>query len=299
MSENLFPVPSDFPRPGTLDNAGYEKMYRESVENPEKFWGEQAERIHWFKKWDTVLEQDFAKGKHEWFLGGKLNASYTCVDRHLDTLGDTVALLWEGDDPGVSKSLTYRQLHREVCRFANVLKKHAVQKGDRVMIYLPMILELPIAMLACARIGAVHSVVFGGFSADSLRDRILDCKANFVITADEGMRAGKAIPLKKVADDAMADTPAVKKAIVVRHTSVTAVRLLPNAPGDCAAMSRAGLPSWLTRAVYRFGALDSTFILSVMGPCWGAPVCCPLCSSLRPLGASSAPPSRTTPARVD
>ena len=219
MSDNLFPVPSDFPRPGTMDNATYEKMYKESVEDPEGFWGRQAERITWFKKWDKVLEHDFPNASHQWFLGGKLNASYNCLDRHLDgPKADQVALLFEGDDPKDSKSLTYRELHREVCRFANVLKKREVKKGDRVTIYMPMVLELAIAMLACARIGAIHSIVFGGFSPDSLRDRILDCESDIVITADEGVRGAKPVPLKANTDGALAETPAVKTCIVVRRT---------------------------------------------------------------------------------
>ena len=219
MSDDLFPVPSDFPRPGTIDNATYEKMYKESVEDPEKFWGDQAERITWFKKWDKVLEHDFANASHQWFMGAKLNACYNCLDRHLDgPKADQVALLFEGDDPGVSSSLTYRELHREVCRFANVLKKRGVKKGDRVTLYMPMVLELAIAMLACARIGAVHSIVFGGFSPDSLRDRILDCESDIVITADEGVRGAKPIPLKVNTDGALTQTPDVKTCIVVRRT---------------------------------------------------------------------------------
>ena len=219
MSDNLFPVPSDFPRAGTTDNATYEKMYKESVEDPEGFWGSQAERITWFRKWDKVLEHDFPNASHQWFLGGKLNASYNCLDRHLDgPKADQVALLFEGDDPNDSKSLTYRELHREVCRFANVLKKRDVKKGDRVTIYMPMVLELAIAMLACARIGAIHSIVFGGFSPDSLRDRILDCESDIVITADEGVRGAKPVPLKANTDGALAETPAVKTCIVVRRT---------------------------------------------------------------------------------
>jgi acetyl-CoA synthetase len=219
MSENVFPVPADFPRPGTMDNATYEKLYKESVEDPEKFWGEQAERIHWFKKWDKVLEEDFSNAKHAWFIGGKLNASYNCLDRHLDgPRADQPALIWEGDDPKVSQTLTYRELHREVCRFANVLKKHGIKKGDRVTIYMPMILELAISMLACARIGAIHSIVFGGFSPDSLRDRILDCKSDTIITSDEGVRGGKPIPLKENTDAALTKTPDVRLCIVVRHT---------------------------------------------------------------------------------
>ncbi|MBI4081915.1 MAG: acetate--CoA ligase [Candidatus Lambdaproteobacteria bacterium] len=219
MSEQLFPVPSDFPRTGTLDETAYKQMYRESVEKPEAFWARQAERLHWIRRWDKVLEQDFPKGHHAWFLGGKLNVSYNCLDRHLDgPRADAVALLWEGDDPKESKTLTYRQLHGEVCRFANVLKRRGVKKGDRVTIYLPMILELPIAMLACARIGAIHSVVFGGFSPDSLRDRIHDCESVFVITADEGLRGGRKIPLKANTDEAVSQSPNVRICIVVRHT---------------------------------------------------------------------------------
>ena len=219
MSDELFPVPADFPRPGTTDSDTYERMYKESVENPEQFWGEQAERITWFKKWDKVLEHDFPNGVHQWYLGGKLNASYNCLDRHLDgPKADQVALLFEGDDPGDSKSLTYRELHREVCRFANVLKKHGIKKGDRVTIYMPMILELAIAMLACARIGAIHSIVFGGFSPDSIKDRVLDCESEWMITADEGLRGAKPIPLKANADEALKGAPAVKKCIVVKRT---------------------------------------------------------------------------------
>jgi acetyl-CoA synthetase len=218
MNEPRFPVPKNFPRPGTMDNATYLRLYRESVENPEAFWGKQAERLHWFKKWDKVLEQDFANAKHSWYLGGKLNVSYNCLDRHLNgPKRDQVALLWEGDDPKVSKTLTYAQLHREVCRFANVLKKRGVKKGDRVTIYLPMILELPIAMLACTRIGAIHSVIFGGFSPDSIRGRVQDARSDFVITADEGRRGGRPIPLKANTDEALESLP-VRQCIVVKHT---------------------------------------------------------------------------------
>ena len=219
MSEKVFPVPADFPRPGTLDNDTYLRMYRQSVEDPEGFWGEQAERITWYKKWDKVLDHDFSKGKHQWFLGGKLNASYNCLDRHLNgPRRDQVALIWEGDDPQDSKTLTYAELHRQVCRFANVLKKHGVRKGDRVTVYLPMILELPITMLACARIGAVHSVIFGGFSADSIADRIEGAESTFMVTADEGVRGGRPIPLKANADAAMERVAGIRKCIVVRRT---------------------------------------------------------------------------------
>jgi acetyl-CoA synthetase len=212
-------VPADFPRPGTTDEATYQRLYQESVQDPEGFWGRMAERITWFRKWDKVLEQDFKNAKHAWFVGGKLNASYNCLDRHLHgPTRDQTALLWEGDDPKQSKAITYAELHKEVCRFANVLKKHGVKKGDRVTVYLPMILELPIAMLACARIGAIHSVIFGGFSADSIADRIEDAQSDFMITADEGVRGGRPIPLKKISDEAMEREPIIRHCVVVRHT---------------------------------------------------------------------------------
>jgi acetyl-CoA synthetase len=218
MNNSRFPVPQGFSRPGTLDRAGYERMYRESIEKPEQFWGKQAERLLWFKKWDKVLEQDFRNARHSWFLGGKLNVSYNCLDRHLNgPKRNQTALLWEGDDPTQSKSYSYVELHREVCRFANVLKKRGVKKGDRVTIYLPMILELPIAMLACTRIGAIHSVIFGGFSPDSIRGRVQDAKSDFVITADEGVRGGRHIPLKTNADQAIQGF-AIRHCIVVKHT---------------------------------------------------------------------------------
>jgi acetyl-CoA synthetase len=219
MSEQVFPVPSDFPRPATLDEATYQRMYKESVENPEAFWAKMAERITWFRKWDKVLEHDFRNARHAWYVGGTLNASYNCLDRHLDgPLRDQAALIWEGDDPTRSRSITYAELHREVCRFANVLKKHGVKKGDRVTVYLPMIPELPVTMLACARIGAVHSVIFGGFSPDSIADRLEDAQSDFMVTADEGVRGNRPIPLKKNADDAMEREPRVRACIVVKHT---------------------------------------------------------------------------------
>jgi acetyl-CoA synthetase len=222
MSEQVIPVPADFPRPGTLDEQGYQKMYKDSVESPEAFWGKAAERITWYKKWDKVLEQDFGNAKHAWYVGGKLNASYNCLDRHRDTpTWNQPALIWEGDDPKQSKTVTYAELHQQVCRFANVLKKHGVKKGDRVTVYLPMILELPITMLACARIGAVHSVIFGGFSADSIADRIEDAQSDFMVTADEGVRGSRPIPLKATADTAMQREPGIRNCIVVQHTGNT------------------------------------------------------------------------------
>jgi acetyl-CoA synthetase len=184
----------------------YKKIYNESIDNPEKFWGELAEQLYWYKKWDKVLVDDFSNAKHEWFVGGKLNVSYNCLDRHLKTsCKNKAALIWEGEPEGENKTYTYQQLHHEVCKFANVLKKFGVKKGDRVTIYLPMIPELPIAMLACARIGAIHSVVFGGFSAESLRDRILDARSTILICCDGYYRSGRVIKSKDNADAAMAE----------------------------------------------------------------------------------------------
>jgi acetyl-CoA synthetase len=198
----------------------YKEMYQRSLSDPEGFWGEAAQQLDWYKKWDKVLVQDFAEGKHEWFVGGKLNVSYNCLDRHLESWRkNKAALIWEGDI-GDIKTLTYQQLYCNVCRFANVLKKHGVRKGDRVSIYLPMILELPIAMLACARIGAVHSVVFGGFSAEALRNRILDCDSKVLICVDGYYRSGRIIRSKDNADEALKECLAVKDVIVVRRAGI-------------------------------------------------------------------------------
>jgi len=196
----------------------YRRIYRESIENPEKFWGELAEQLDWYGKWDRVLVEDFAQGKHEWFVGGKLNVCYNCIDRHLKTWRkNKAALIWEGEPEGDSKTYTYQELYYEVCKFANVLKKFGVKKGDRVSIYLPMIPELPIAMLACARIGAIHCVVFGGFSAEALRDRVLGGGSEIVVCCDGYYRNGRVINSKVNADTAMADCPDVKHAIVVKR----------------------------------------------------------------------------------
>jgi len=198
----------------------YKEIYQRSIDDPEGFWAEMAEQLDWFKKWDKVLVEDFAEGQHQWFVGGKLNVCYNCLDRHLTTWRkNKAALIWEGDT-GDTKSLTYQELYYHVCKFANVLKKFGVKKGDRITIYLPMILELPIAMLACARIGAVHSVVFGGFSADALRDRMLDCESTLLICADGYYRSGKVIRSKSNADEALAACPEVKNAIVVKRADI-------------------------------------------------------------------------------
>ncbi len=194
----------------------YEAMYQRSIEDPEAFWAEQAENmLHWHKKWDTVLDYEFDTPRVEWFKGGKTNVAYNCIDRHLSGWRrNKAAIIWESDE-GRSKVYTYQSLYHKVCKFANVLRKHGIQKGDRVAIYLPMIPELAIVMLACARIGAIHSVVFGGFSAAALRDRIQDCQAKMLITADEGIRGGRVVPLKAEADTALSECPSIKSVIVV------------------------------------------------------------------------------------
>jgi len=221
MSEvKVYPVPPETAANAHVNADQYQAMYQRSVNDPDGFWGEQAEQfLTWFQKWDKVSQWDYTNNIDiKWFSGGKLNVSYNCLDRHLETRGDQTAIIWEADDPNVSKHITYRELHDQVCRFANVLKSRGVKKGDRVCIYLPMIPEAAVAMLACSRIGAVHSVVFGGFSPDSLRDRILDSNCETVITSDESVRGGRNVPLKANADKALAECPGVKNCIVVRRT---------------------------------------------------------------------------------
>ncbi len=220
MSESkIYPVPEEFAKNAHITSEMYEAMYKRSIEDPDGFWADQAnEFLDWMKPWSKVQEFDFTKGDIRWFEGGKLNVSYNCLDRHLETRGDQVALLWEADNPEVDKKVTYRELYEDVCKFSNVLKSRGVKKGDRVCIYMPMITEAAVAMLACTRIGAVHSIVFGGFSPDSLRDRILDSDCQTVITADEGVRGGKSVALKVNADKALSECPNVKTCVVVRRT---------------------------------------------------------------------------------
>lgn len=195
---------AEFTKQANLSSEKYEIMYKQSISDPEGFWAKQAERLTWFKKFDKVLEHDFKNAKVEWFKGGKLNAAYNCLDRHLSTpLKNKAAIIWVGDKPGENRTFTYQQLHREVSRMGNVLKKFGIKKGDRVLIYLPMIPELAISVLACARIGAIHSVVFGGFSPDSLQSRIDDAKPSLVITSDAGYRGGRIIDMKKNVDEAI------------------------------------------------------------------------------------------------
>ncbi len=220
MSEKLYPVPAAWKKRAYLNDADYKKMYAASIKDPDKFWAKEAKRIHWMKPFKKVKNATFGPGQVsiKWFEDGKTNAAYNCIDRHLKKRGKQVAIIWEGDDPKDDKKITYKELHAEVCRFANVLKKRGVKKGDRVTIYLPMIPEATYAMLACARIGAVHSVVFGGFSPDSLAGRIEDCKSGVLITADEGVRGGRKIPLKANSDAAADKAGGVTTMIVVRRT---------------------------------------------------------------------------------
>jgi len=219
--ESIYPPPSQFAANAFIKSPEeYRVLYEQSVSEPEKFWAQVAERISWRKKWDSVLDWDFGrKARVRWFDGATLNASENCLDRHVqDGRGDRPALIWEGDDPADSETLTYAGLLELVCRWANVLKSRGVKKGDRVCLYLPMVPALPAAMLACARIGAVHSVVFAGFSSDSLRDRILDAECSMLVTADEGVRGGKTIPLMKISDDALEGADCCKTVLVVKRT---------------------------------------------------------------------------------
>jgi len=217
--EHLYPVIPSFSQDALIDPKRYLSEYQSSIENPDKYWAEQAEKfIDWYKPWDTVSDVDYHKAKISWFEGAQLNVSYNCIDRHLKDKADQTAIIFEGDEPGTHRNISYQELHDEVCRFANILKNRGVKKGDRVCIYMPMIPEVGYAMLACARIGAVHSVVFGGFSPEALKTRILDSDCRVVITADEGVRGGKKIPLKANTDEAVKHCDNVHSVIVIRHT---------------------------------------------------------------------------------
>ena len=216
---STFPTADAVRRAAQLSQADYQRLYRQSIEQPDTFWAEQAESfLDWVTPWHTVQHSDINTGEAQWFAGGQLNVSYNCIDRHLTQRADQTAFIWEGDDPANASNITYRQLHQNVSRLANVLKSRGVKKGDRVCIYMPMIPEAAYAMLACTRIGAVHSVVFGGFSPDALRDRILDADCRTVITADEGVRGGKPVALKKNVDKALASCPNVSTVLVVERT---------------------------------------------------------------------------------
>ena len=202
-----------------ISSSEFEELYKKSLENPDQFWSEQADKyLDWDQRWTQIQETDTKKGEIAWFKGGKLNASVNCIDRHLPENSEKIAFIWEGDNPNESKNITYQELHDEVCKFSNVLKLRGVTKGDRVCIYMPMIPEATYAMLACARIGAIHSVVFGGFSPESLKDRILDSDCQTVITADEGLRGGKKVPLKENVDEALVGCPNVHTVLVISRT---------------------------------------------------------------------------------
>jgi acetyl-CoA synthetase len=221
MSEvKVYAVKPEIAATAHINQAEYQALYRRSIEEPEKFWSEQAALfLEWSQPWHTVMDFDYPKGYIRWFEGGKLNVSVNCLDRHLAQHGDQVAIIWEGDNPEHDKKITYKELHQQVCKFANVLKAQSVKKGDRVCIYLPMIAEAATVMLACTRIGAVHSVVFGGFSAEALKDRILDADCKVVVCADEGYRGGKVVPIKANVDQAIAHCPGVDKVIVIKNTA--------------------------------------------------------------------------------
>jgi acetyl-CoA synthetase len=215
----VYEIAENIKKDSLVSEEEFSQMYQESISNPDKFWNEQASNyLEWISEWDQVSEHNFSKGDVSWFKGGKLNATINCIDRHLDGRAEQTAIIWEGDDPEDSNYISYRELHKSVCKFSNALKERGVTKGDRVCIYMPMIPEAAYAMLACARIGAIHSVVFGGFSPESLKDRILDSDCQTVITADEGLRGSKRIPLKENVDEALKQCPNVHSVIVIRRT---------------------------------------------------------------------------------
>ena len=262
MSQDLYPVKPDIAERAHLKTLEeYQRLYRLSLDNPEWFWGEQAQALTWFHPWQSVLDADYREVDFAWFSGGRLNACFNCVDRHLPTRGDQTALIWAQDEPGAYTHITYRELKHQVCRVANVLLSQGVQKGDRVCIYMTMIPELVYAMLACARIGAIHSVVFGGFSAEALRDRIVDARCKVVVTANEGLRGGRRVPLKRTVDRAIEGMSLVETVLVARRTD-----------GDVP--MQAGRDLWLDEEATRqrstcthewMGAEDPLFILYTSG----------------------------------
>ena len=217
--EKVYKVPSDVAKRAFIDAEKYHEIYARSINESDVFWEEQAEEfLTWFSKWDKVQQWDYNDVNIKWFTKAKLNVSYNCLDRHLEKRGDQIAIIWEGDEPDVDKRITYRELHAEVCKLANVLKSRGIKKGDCISIYMPMIPEAAVAMLACTRIGAIHSVVFGGFSPEALKDRILDSDCKLVITADEGIRGGRTVPLKENVDIALSKCPNVHTVIVIQRT---------------------------------------------------------------------------------
>ena len=220
MSDSrIYPVRQKFSETAHIDQVRYEEMYKRSIDDPEGFWAEQADKfLSWSKKWDRVMDYDYVNGQISWFQGGRINATINCLDRHLEARSEQAAIIWESDEPDEELVVTYGELHDKVCRFGNLLKSRGVKKGDRVSIYMPMIPEAVVAMLGCARIGAVHSVVFGGFSPDALRDRILDSDCRVVVTADEGPRGGRSVPLKANVEKALEECPDVHSTIIVKRT---------------------------------------------------------------------------------
>ena len=216
----IYRVPQDIKESALLKKEAYEKLYDESIANPDEFWAKQARlNLDWISEWETVSESNFVEGKVSWFKGAKINTTINCIDRHLENNGNKTAIIWEPNDPSEpSIHLTYQELYEETCKFSNALRLKGIKKGDRVIIYMPMVPEAAIAMLACARLGAIHSVVFGGFSPDALRDRILDSECKLVITSDEGVRGGKSIPLKANVDIATKECDCVEHIVVVKRT---------------------------------------------------------------------------------
>ncbi|MEO1720480.1 MAG: AMP-binding protein, partial [Pseudomonadota bacterium] len=264
MSEKIYPVSPEWAARTWIDNAKYNEMYERSIADPEGFWGEMGQRIDWIKPYSTVKNTTYGPGEVSirWYEDASLNVCYNCVDRHLQTKADQVAIIFEGDDPTNEETITYRQLYERVCKFANVMKANGVSKGDRVTIYMPMIPEAAYAMLACARIGAVHSIVFGGFSPDSLASRISGCDSKFVITADEGVRGGKTIPLKANTD----------KALEIAGTADATVLVVRRTGGDVAMQD--GRDIWLHEELVKvspdcppeeMSAEDPLFILYTSG----------------------------------
>ncbi len=263
MNERLVIAPHRHPgrTPHIPTFAEYERLYRLSLDAPDHFWAQRAERLTWFHPWHTVFDSDYEETDMGWFLGGRLNACYNCVDRHLNQRGEQAAIIWAKDEPGQYEHITYRQLKHQVARVANVLREHGVRKGDRVVVYLPMIPELVYTMLACARIGAVHSVVFGGFSSEAIRDRILDCGARVVVTANEGLRGGRTLPLKQTVDRAVDGLDQVTTVLVARRTAHEP----PLRPGRDYWLDEECRKQRSTCSIEWMGAEDPLFILYTSG----------------------------------
>jgi acetyl-CoA synthetase len=264
MSQAVYPVPSQWAADALIDEARYQDMYRRSIDEPEAFWREEAKRVDWIEPFSRVKQTSFDEADFgiAWFADGKLNLSANCLDRHLAERGDTVAILWEADDPATpERRITYRELHEQVCRFANLLKSRGVRKGDRVTIYLPMVPEAAVAMLACCRIGAIHSIVFAGFSPEALAGRIQDCDSRIVLTADEGLRGGKRIPLKANVDAALNHAPGVETVIVLAHTGAG----VPLAEGRDIDWAKGVTDQSAECAPEALGAEDPLFLLYTSG----------------------------------